>query len=584
LPRIDSDACFAKLLGTDDHGYWTIRPAAEVRSVTRRYRPDTLILETEIACEGGRVRIIDFMPPGESKEHDVIRIVEGIEGAVPMHADLKVRFAYGHLIPWIHSDRHHATLTSGPDALALDSPVELQPDYAAARVEASFVVRAGDRLPFTLTFYPSHQPHGATPVDAEKELARTERYWLEWARRCRYQGPYRDAVIRSLITLKALTHAPTGGIVAAPTASLPEELGGVRNWDYRYCWLRDSTLTLDALMIGGYDEEARAWIDWLLRAVAGAPAEAQIMYGVGGEHRLTEVVLPWLPGYEGSGPVRIGNGAYDQFQLDIYGETLNTLYEARVNGIQGNRPVSWDQIIVLVDFVEKSWQRPDEGIWEIRGQSHLHFVHSKLMAWVAVDRGVKCIEQFGKGGPRVLEQRLPRWRALREEIRADLLARGFNERVGAFTQSYGSDALDASVLLIPHMGFLPADDPRMRSTVAAIEKKLTKDGFVYRYATDSGVDGLAGHEATFLICSFWLVDNYAMVGRFADAEHLFERLLAVRNDLGLLAEEYHPGLKRQLGNFPQAFSHVGIIDSAFRLQEKREGRRQSFPAAMADVA
>ena len=586
LPRIDSDACFAKLLGTDEHGYWVIRPAASVRSVARRYRQDTLILETEVTCDGGTVRIIDFMPPGVTAEHDIIRIVEGVDGAVAMHADLRARFAYGRLIPWIRCERHRTILTSGPDTLSLVSPVPMQPDYAAARVEADFVIRAGDRVPFTLAFYPSHEhdQHGEVLVDAERELARTERYWLEWTSRCRYAGPYREAVVRSLITLKALTHEPTGGIVAAPTASLPEELGGVRNWDYRYCWLRDSTLTLDALMLGGYDEEARAWMNWLLRAIAGAPAEAQIMYGVGGEHRLTEVELPWLPGYEDSRPVRIGNGAYDQFQLDVYGETLNTLYEARINGVASDTPVAWEQLIVLVDFVERSWQKPDEGIWEIRSKSHLHFTHSKLMAWVAVDRAVKHIEQFGNHVPRAIDQRRTRWRALREEIRADLLERGFNARIGAFTQSYGSDALDASVLLIPHMGFLPADDPRMVATVAAIEKGLTCDGFVYRYATDTGVDGLAGHEATFLICSFWLVDNLAMVGRFADAEALFERLLAVRNDLGLLAEEYHPKLQRQLGNFPQAFSHVGIIDSAFRLLAKREPRWQSFPAAMVDVA
>jgi GH15 family glucan-1,4-alpha-glucosidase len=583
LPRIDSDACFAKLLGTSEHGYWAIRPATEVREAKRHYRGDTLILETEFICDSGRVRITDFMPPGVGSEHDVIRIVEGLEGAVPMHADLKARFAYGRLIPWIQHDGHRATMTSGPDALALESPVALKPDFTGARIEADFVVRAGARLPFTLIFYPSHAPKDGVPVDAEKELARTERFWREWAAKCRYQGPYREAVLRSLITLKALTQAETGGIVAAPTMGIPEELGGVRNWDYRYCWLRDSTLTLDALMLDGYDEEARAWMAWLLRAVAGAPAEAQIMYGVGGEHRLTEVELPWLPGYEESAPVRIGNGAYDQFQLDIYGETLNTLYEARMSGIEADKPPPWDQILVLVDFVEKVWQRPDEGIWEIRGKSHLHFVHSKVMAWVAVDRGIKYIEHFGRGA-HTLEQRLPRWRALREDIRADILANGFNKRIGAFTQSYGSDALDASVLLIPHMGFLPADDPRMLSTVAAIERGLTSDGFVYRYATDTGVDGLAGHEATFLICSFWLVDNYAMVGRFADAEALFERLLSLRNDLGLLAEEYHPGLRRQLGNFPQAFSHVGIIDSAFRLQGKRGRQYRTFPVAMNEVA
>jgi GH15 family glucan-1,4-alpha-glucosidase len=521
------------------------------------------------------------MPLTANAEHDIIRIVEGVDGAVPMHADLKARFGYGKTIPWIRCNTHRALLTSGPDALALSSAVPLRPDYEGARVEADFVVRAGERLAFTLGFYPSHEQHVGHDVDAEKELAATEAFWREWASKCRYHGPYRDAVVRSLITLKALTHAPTGGIVAAPTTSLPEELGGVRNWDYRYCWLRDSTLTLDALMIGGYREEARAWIDWLVRATAGSPAEAQIMYGVAGEHRLTEITLPWLPGYEGSTPVRIGNGAYDQFQLDIYGETLNTLYEARMNGLE--HALDWDRVIVLVDFVEKNWQRPDEGIWEIRGKSHLHFTHSKLMVWVAVDRGVKFIEHFGKGAPSKVERRLYRWRALREEIRADILARAFNPRIRAFAQSYGSDALDASVLLIPHMGFLPADDPRMLSTVAAIEQGLTSDGFVYRYATDTGVDGLAGHEATFLICSFWLVDNLAMAGRLDDAEVLFERLLSVRNELGLLAEEYHPGLQRQIGNFPQAFSHVGIIDSAFRLEAKRAGRTRSFPAAMAEV-
>jgi hypothetical protein len=356
LPRIDSDACFAKLLGRNEHGYWAIRPSTEVRASSHRYRPDTLILETEFACEGGRVRIIDFMPPGIGAEHDIIRIVEGLEGTVPMHADLKARFAYGHLIPWIHHDGHRATMTSGPDTLALESPVALKPDFAGARIEADFMVRAGDRKAFTLVFYPSHSPKDGAPVHAEKELTRTERFWRDWAAKCRYQGPYRDAVLRSLITLKALTQAETGGIVAAPTCGLPEELGGVRNWDYRYCWLRDSTLTLDALMLDGYDEEARAWMQWLLRAVAGAPAEAQIMYGVGGEHRLTEVELPWLPGYEESAPVRIGNGAYDQFQLDIYGETLNTLYEARMSGIELDKPVPWDQLMIATPVLTRRIQ------------------------------------------------------------------------------------------------------------------------------------------------------------------------------------------------------------------------------------
>ncbi|HEU4611518.1 MAG TPA: glycoside hydrolase family 15 protein, partial [Kofleriaceae bacterium] len=572
---------FAKLVGNNDHGYWTIRPVSEVRSVRQRYRPDTLILETEVTCRGGRARVIDFMPLAASEDdHDIIRIVEGIEGEVAMHVDLKVRFAYGRLIPWIHADGHRATLVSGPDALAFTSPVQLVPDYAASRLECDFVVRAGDQLPFTLEYYPSHTPAPDRTIDTAKAISRTEQQWREWAGRCRYRGPHRDAVVRSLITLKALTHAPTGGIVAAPTTSLPEELGGVRNWDYRYCWLRDSALTLDALMLGGYTEEARAWRDWLLRATAGAPAEMQIMYGVGGEHRLTEVELPWLPGYEDSYPVRIGNGAYDQFQLDIYGEMLNTMYEARVHGAVEGVPMPWEMITVVTDFVEQVWQRPDKGIWEIRGAGLRHFTHSKLMAWVAVDRAVRFLEHYGETAPGHTQRRLYRWRALREEIRADIMSRGFNPRVGAFTQSYGSTDLDASVLLMPHMGFLPATDPHMLSTVAAIERGLTSDGFVYRYATDTGVDGLAGHEATFLICSFWLVDNYSMEGRFDQASELLDRLVSLRNDVGLLAEEYHPGLHRQLGNFPQAFSHVGLVNSAFLLETMRAGQ-QPYPAAAA---
>ncbi|WP_426749751.1 glycoside hydrolase family 15 protein [Myxococcus sp. Y35] len=577
LPRIDSDACFAKLLGNDAHGYWSIRPATKIQGTQKRYRPDTLVLETELTCDNGRARIIDFMPPGAA-DHDIIRIVEGLEGEVPMHADLKARFAYGNLIPWIRCEAQRATLVSGPDALAYESPVPIRPDWDAARLESDFVVRAGQRLPFTLAFYRSHEREPHHSVDAERELVRTEHHWRQWVSHCSYDGAYRDAVVRSLITLKALTHEPTGGIVAAPTTSLPEELGGVRNWDYRFCWLRDASLTLDALMRGGYFEEARAWRDWLLRAVAGAPAEMQLMYGVAGEHRLTEISLPWLPGYEESRPVRIGNAAYDQFQLDIYGEMLNTMYEAREHGVVDDVPIPWDMIKVIVDFVEANWQRTDEGIWEIRSKNRLHFTHSKLMAWVAVDRGVRFIENNHARAPEPLKNRLYRWRSLREEIRAEILTRGFNQRVGAFTQSYGSEALDASVLLIPHMGFLPATDPRMLSTVAAIERGLTWDGLVLRYATETGVDGLAGHEATFLICSFWLVDNYTMVGRLDDAKALLDRLISLRSTYGLLAEEYHPGLQRQLGNFPQAFSHVGLINSVFLLESKVSGRKVAFPA------
>lgn len=576
LPRFDSDACFAKLLGNDEHGYWAMRPATVVRRIDRHYRQDTLVLETDFETDRGRVRVLDFMP-ADGAEHDIIRIVEGLEGEVPMHVDLKVRFGYGKDIPWIKAVQNRATLTSGPNALLFVSPFPIEPDWESARLEVNFAVRAGSRFPFALTFYPSHERPSEEVIDPDKELERTERDFRSWVSRCAYEGPFRDAVVRSVITLKALTYEPTGGIVAAPTTSLPEELGGVRNWDYRYCWLRDATLTLDALMRCGYVEEATAWRDWLMRAVAGAPAQLQIMYGVAGEHRLHELELPWLPGYEDSPPVRIGNGAYDQFQLDVYGEVLNMLYDAHVLGIP-DLPETWDPILAIVDFVERAWQRKDEGIWEVRGGGHRHFTHSKVMAWVAVDRAVRMMEEFGIGGHHRLQTRIHRWRALREQIRATVLRRGFNTRIGAFTQSFDSQALDASVLLIPHMGFLPADDPRMLSTVAAIEKNLTWDGLVLRYSTETGVDGLPGHEATFLICSFWLADNYAMVGRLDEAEALLERLVSLSSDLGLLAEEYHPDLHRQLGNFPQAFSHIGLINTAHVIQAKRAGRDIAYPA------
>jgi GH15 family glucan-1,4-alpha-glucosidase len=565
LPRIDSDACFAQLVGTNRHGYWSLRPAAPIRGIHQHYRPDTLVLETDLTCDSGRARVIDFMVPNAA-EHDIIRIVEGVEGEVPMHGDLSVRFGYGKLIPWIKVNGHRATLTSGPDALAFYSAVPIAPDYEGCRLEVNFVVRAGERQAFSLEYFCSHDPAPERSLNIERDLLHTEHYWREWASRCRYRGPFRDAVVRSLITLKALTHAPTGGIVAAPTTSLPEELGGVRNWDYRYCWLRDSTLTLDALMRGGYLEEAQAWRDWLLRACAGAPAQLQIMYGVAGEHRLTEVELPWLSGYEQSRPVRIGNGAYDQFQLDAYGEVINAFYDARVKGLPAVAETG-DLLAALVDFVERNWQRPDEGIWEVRGNNQLHFTHSKLLAWVAVDRAIRLHEEFGVTPSHHAEERIYRWRALREQIKSDFLARAFNTRNGAFTQAYGSDALDASVLLIPHFGLVRADDPRMLSTVRAIEKELTWKGLVLRYSTETGVDGLPGHEATFLICSFWLADNYAMAGRLGDAEALVDRLIALASPLGLMAEEYHPGLERQLGNFPQAFSHIGLINSAFIIEE-----------------
>ena len=577
LPRIDSEACFAQLIGTNQHGYWSIRPSSPARKVDQHYRPDTLILESDMTCEGGRVRVIDFMPIKGREGHDIVRIVEGLEGEVSMYCCLSPRFGYGKLTPWIQANGPGATFTSGPDALALISPVPVEADFENARIEATFTVRQGQRLAFLLEHYPSHES-APKPVDPERSLEQTERFWREWVARCKYQGPWRDAVVRSLITLKALTYSDTGGIVAAATTSLPEELFGVRNWDYRFCWLRDSTLTLDALLRAGYLDEAKAWRDWLMRAAAGSPSELQIMYGVAGEHRLTEVELPWLPGYESSRPVRIGNGAYDQFQLDAYGEVINAFYDARVKGLPAYQG-AWDAIVVLVDFVERNWQRPDEGIWEIRGHKQLHFTHSKLLAWVAVDRAIRMFEEFGVGARSMLEKRMPRYRALRDEIRNDILERAFNPRKRAFTQSYGSDALDASVLLIPHMGLLPADDPRMLSTITAIEKELTWDGLVLRYSTETGVDGLPGHEATFLICSFWLADNYAMVGRLEDAEALLNRLVSLTSPLGLLAEEYHPALRRQLGNFPQAFSHIGLINTAFIIEEnaRKAGREVARP-------
>jgi GH15 family glucan-1,4-alpha-glucosidase len=577
LPRIDADACFAQLLGNNRHGYWSMRPSSGLLSVDQHYRPGTLILETDFICAGGKARVVDFMPVGR-EAHYVVRIVEGLEGEVAMHCDLMARFGYGKDVPWIQCGEKEATLTSGPNSLIFTSPVKLEPDWNDGRLEASFLVRSGERFAFLIEYHPSHVERAPKSFDLQQALDGTEKFWREWSSSCSYQGPARDVVIRSLLTLKALTHEPTGGIVAAATTSLPEEIGGVRNWDYRFCWVRDSTLTLDALMRCGYLAEAAAWREWLMRAAAGSPAQMQIMYGVGGEHRLTEVELPWLPGYEESTPVRIGNAAYGQFQLDAYGEVINTFYDSLVRGLPPTGR-KHDLVTVLVDFVEKNWQRTDEGIWEVRG-ARRHFTHSKLVAWVAVDRAIRLYEEFGVGKGVIMETRMPRWRALRETIRADILARGFNRRRGAFVQSYDSDALDASVLLIPHLGFLPATDPRMLSTVAAIEKDLTWDGLVLRYSTETGNDGLPGHEATFLICSFWLADNYAMSGRLDDARALFERLVSLVSPLGLLAEEYHPGLRRQLGNFPQAFSHIGLINTACIIEEMRARRESGISAAL----
>ena len=553
-PRFDSDACFTSLIGYDEHGRWGIEPTVQIREKRQRYRDDTLVLETEFVCDGGAVRLVDFMPM--EGRTDVVRIVEGLDGEVPLEMLLDVRFGYGADAPLIESTADGTCFMAGPDALVLRSPVPVQVE--GKRVSAYLNVKKGDRIPLQLTWFPSHESPSAG-LDVDQALASTESYWRTWAARCTYQGRWRDAVLRSLITLKAMTYAPTGGIVAAPTTSLPESIGGVRNWDYRFCWLRDASLTLDAFMIGGYIDEARAFRDWLLRAVAGDPADAQIMYNIAGARRLTEFELDWLPGYEGSKPVRVGNAASGQFQLDVYGEVLASIYAAKRLGMKETQG-GWAAIKELFAFLENAWQRPDDGIWEVRG-GRRHFTHSKVMAWVAFDRLVKSIEEFGFGGEEG-QKMLARASAVRERIHAEVCDRGFNPRVGAFTQSYGSEALDASVLVIPHYGFLPGTDPRMQGTVAAIEKDLLRDGFVLRYGTEHGTDGLPGTEGAFLACSFWLADNYAFAGRIAEAEEMFERLLSLRNPLGLLSEEYDPKLQRLISNFPQAFSHLALILTA----------------------
>jgi GH15 family glucan-1,4-alpha-glucosidase len=582
LPRFDSDACFAGLLGRDEHGTWIIHPGTRVRSVTRRYRNDTMILETEFACDGGVVRLIDFMPVAEGVRHHVVRIVEGVEGTVPVDVILTARFGYGATPPWIRQTEDGILLTASPDSLRLRTPAEVE--VSPPRVSCRLQVSKGQRIPFELEWHPCHLPP-LPPLDVEAVLATTERFWTEWAGRCRYRGPHREAVVRSLLTLKALTYAPTGGIVAAPTTSLPEELGGVRNWDYRYCWLRDSALTLDALMLCGYPDEALAFRAWLMRVAAGDPSKLQIMYGIDGKRRLTEFDLEWLPGYAESRPVHVGNGAWNQFQIDVYGEIFETMYKAHRLGA-ADQPEAWRMLMTLLAFLERAWQRPDEGIWEVRGAGHRHFVHSKIMAWVAYDRAIRMVEELGRGDA-TSSALVPHWRAVRDRIHRDICEHGYDAAQNAFTQSYGSNALDASVLLIPTHGFLPADDPRVLGTIRAIERNLLREGFVRRYATELALDGLPGDEAPFLACSFWLADAYAATGRMRDAEAMFERLLAIRNDLGLLAEEYDPRHGRLLGNFPQGFSHLTLIHTATVLAateartEREDGARHGAPAQAA---
>ena len=554
LPRFDSGACFAALLGTDRHGRWRLAPAAGGLSTSRRYRGDTLVLETTFETPEGCVRVVDFMPP-RGRNPDVVRLVEGVSGRVPVAMSLAIRFDYGRSVPWVRRIDGRLTAVAGPDALVLDTPVPTHGEDL--HTVASFDVAAGDVVPFVLTWYPSHEEL-PPPIDALDALTDTIAWWEEWSGACTHRGEWHEAVVRSLVTLKALTYAPTGGIVAAVSTSLPEQLGGVRNWDYRYCWLRDATFTLYALMTAGYRAEAAAWRDWLLRAVAGSPADLQIMYGCAGERRLPEQVLGWLPGYEGSAPVRIGNAAVDQFQLDVYGEVMDSLHQARRVGIPASRS-SWDFELQLMGFLESRWQEPDEGIWEVRGPRR-HFTHSKMMAWVAADRAVKAVERFGADGP------VDRWRALRATIHDEVCARGWDAERGTFTQSYGRPELDAALLMMPLVGFLPADDPRVRGTVAAVERELCEGGFVHRYTQgDDAVDGLPPGEGAFLACTFWLADNYALVGRTAEARATFERLLSLRNDLGLLSEEYDVAAGRQVGNFPQAFSHVPLVNTAHNL-------------------
>jgi GH15 family glucan-1,4-alpha-glucosidase len=555
LPRFDSGACFAALLGMERQGRWLLAPAGDTPPrVRRRYREDTLVLETEFTTPEGVVRVVDCMPPRD-RIPDVIRVVEGVKGQVPMHMELIIRFDYGAVVPWVSRNGAALHAVAGPDALVLYTPVETHGEGLST--VADFTVTKGQRLPFVLRWHPSHEPT-PPPLDALAAVADTESWWRDWSSHCAYrENPWREAVHTSLRVLKALTYAPTGGIVAAATTSLPERLGGVRNWDYRFCWLRDATFTLYALLLGGFREEAQAWRDWLLRSVAGDPAQLQIMYGVAGERRLTELTLDWLPGYEGSRPVRTGNAAVRQFQLDIYGEVMDAMHQARRTGIAADRR-SWNLARVLMDFLESKWQQPDEGLWEVRGPRQ-HFTYSKVMAWVAFDRAVKAVERFGQEGP------VERWRAMRDTLRAEIHERGYDSRRGTFTQAYGSTALDASLLLMPLVGFLSPTDPKMEGTVRAIERELVQDGLVRRYHTGEMRDGLPPGEGVFLACSFWLADNYVLQGRMDEAEALFQRLLDLRNDVGLLSEEYDPVARRQLGNFPQAFSHVGLINTAHNL-------------------
>jgi GH15 family glucan-1,4-alpha-glucosidase len=574
-PRFDSDACFAALLGTPEHGRFRIAPREQPHRVTRRYRPGTLILETRFETKDGAVTLIDFMPIRD-RTPDIVRIVVGESGRVAMNAELILRFGYGAIVPWVRKlDRGALRAIAGPDMVALRTPVHMHGENLTT--VGDFIVGEGDRVPFVLSYAPSHLPV-PPELSADAALTDTETRWQAWTNKGRVHGPWAETVSRSLLTLKALTYAPTGGIVAAPTTSLPEKIGGPRNWDYRFCWLRDATLTLLALMNAGHFAEAQAWRDWLTRAIGGLPEQMGVMYGLAGERRLTEWEVTWLPGYLDSRPVRIGNAAHQQLQLDVFGEVMDTLHQGRRGGLAASES-GWDVQIALLDHLEKHWREPDHGIWEVRTAPQ-HFTYSKAMCWVAFDRAIKSAEMFGLPGD------VDRWRTMCEEIHDDVCRHGWNGRLNTFTRAYGSQDLDASLLLLAPIGFLKPDDPRYRATVEAIERTLIEDGLVLRYESLKSKDGLPAGEGAFLACSFWLADAYLLLGRRDDAERLFGQLIALANDVGLLAEEYDPRARRQLGSFPQAFSHVALINTAFNLTRanKPAEQRAELPKGTTEAA
>ena len=578
FPRFDSASCFTALLGDEENGHWTIAPSSGGDATSRRYRGDSLVLEHEWTTSSGTVKVIDFMPPRDDLP-DLIRVVEGVAGTVDMRSTLRMRFDYGHIVPWVRRSDGDLCATAGPDSLWLRSPVEMRGEDMTT--VADFTVREGEQIGFTLTWCPSHERE-PRDLDPLKALHNTEKYWEHWTSRATSEATqdgseYRDAVMRSLITLKALTYAPTGGIVAAATTSLPEQLGGTRNWDYRYCWLRDATMTLHAMVGSGYHDEAKSWREWLVRAVAGDPTDMQIMYGIDGTRRLVEYELPWLPGYENSRPVRIGNAASEQLQLDVYGEVMDSFELGRSAGLAVEQD-AWSVQRLIMDYLEGHWGDPDNGLWEMRGDRR-RFTHSKVMTWVAVDRAIRGIEAWKLEGP------LDRWKSLRDEIRADVLEHGFDSDLNSFVQAYGSREVDASLLLIPSVGFLPGDDPRVIGTIDAIQRYLQVDGFVRRYITDetTGPDGMRGEEATFIVCTFWLADALCLAGRLDEAKETFQRVLDLRSDLGLLSEEYDVRQARQIGNIPQAYSHIGVVNTASNLSAKEGGpvhdRSRTKPAS-----